>query len=528
MTKLKTKIPLRDLKSKSHEELLAIAQQAVKIRDAEKRRSIEFYRERMNEGQDKFHRSQKRYRFFGGGNRLGKTSAGAVELYWWCTGTHPYRKTPALPIKAALVVTDFENQAKNVLEPKIEELFPPGEVEFDRHQNGAIKRIYFKLGSTVDVFSHDQDPKVFEGTKYHVVWGDEPMPIHIFQALSRGLVDWGGHFYMTATALDNEWLYEKKDAHDADPKASPWDFFVFSSYINAKNIGGGDEALGKQRLDEYAAELDEETRAQRLDGQFGRAQGRIFKGWSRAIHVIDPFPIPSHWKIYESVDPHPQKPWAVTWTAVTPLGPKILLQSLYLDGSIDEIAAGILMGRARLETSDKFGITIHKTLIDNSASVPMWQKSFLDPTARRVSVREELENLIGPRAFGGPRVEVAPKNVQGKIDLMKRWLNVRDRGAGVPMAGFYVMRTEENEAFIKEIENYRWAKFQAKARQKEARGQPVKKDDDLIDTVLQVALVVGDGTTKESVIVDMTALGRDFSGTRSVHEGRDGAARFDR
>lgn len=466
----------------------------------------------------------------------GKSTAGAAEMIWCCLGIHPFKKG-RVPIKTAIIVPDFENHAKGILEPKLKEWAPEGSIKkLERHQGGAVKKIYWSSGSTSEVFSHDQDHMVFEGSDYDLAWFDEPPPKKIWTAIWRGMTDRGGAMYLTGTPLASPWVYDeyRKLKDNQDPVK--W-YIQFHSEVNAKNLGEGDAELGKQRLKEFADSLDPEERAARLEGAFVQLQGLIFKSWSRATHVIAPFDIPTSWRIIESVDPHPQKPWAVTWTALAPNGAKILLQSLYLEGTIDDIGTGILMGRAKLPVKEGLRPNITRTLIDNSASVPTWQKSNIDPTARRISVREELELMIGPRGAGGPRVEVAPKNVQGKIDLFKRWLNMKPRN-GVTRADFYAFDTPENDSFFREIEMYAWAKFQSKARADEAKGQPVKKNDDLIDTVLQVALTLGNESgAGDSGIVDMTGgftgygeagllRGGDLSGRRNF-ETRSNAQSFD-
>lgn len=506
----KIQIKRSELERLSQEELVAFAREAEKLKQAQRRQSLDSYLTTAHTGQMQFHKSPKRFRFFGGGNRVGKTTGGTADFTWSNTGTHPFRKNK-LPILSAIIVTDFENAAKNVLEKKVEELVPPHMVtRIERHQGGAFKRLFWQGGSVTDVYSHDQDPKVFEGTRYHRVWCDEPPPKHILTALMRGLVDFGGELVITGTPLMDQDLFQRYEAWRSAPESSPWDFIICDTYMNARNIGEGDVALGTSRIKAFEAELDPEERALRIQGAFAQMQGLIFTQWSRKTHVIEPKDIPHNWSIIESIDPHPQKPWAVTWTAIDGRGCKFLLQSMYLEGALDEIATGILMGRAKLPIKNNLRARIHRTLIDNASSVPTWHRSNTDPTARRLSVREELENMIGPRGAGGPRVECAPKNVHGKIDLFKRWLHTKERG-GETRADFYVFDTEDNAAFVKEVEMYRWAKFQSKARASEAKGQPVKKDDDLIDTVLQVALTLGE-QQQEAQIIEMTGLGRGFNG----------------
>lgn len=500
MTIANTKLSLDQLSNLKQEDLLQVAQQVLELKKSRQLKKLDDYLKTMHSGQEAFHRDNHRIQLVFSGNRGGKTTAGAVEHIWMATGTHPFKKNK-IPIKTAVVGPDFENHNKQVLEPKFDEWAPSGAIrKIERHQNGAMKRIFWTAGSRTDFFSWDQDPMVFEGSDYDVIWHDEPCPHNIWKALWRSCVDRGGRMYMTGTPLMSPWLYgvyqQIKDNND------PLRWYIrFNSKVNAKNIGDGDEKLGLQRLDELAAEYTEEERAARIDGEFVQVQGIIFKNWDRSIHLIDGFPVPHHWTIYESIDPHPNKPWAVTWIAVAPNGAKILLQSIYAEGVIDEIANQIIYARGQIEMKDNLNLRISRCFIDNSSSVPLWQKSATDPTARRISVREELENMIGPRGAGGPRVEVCPKNVQHKIDILKRWLHIKDRN-NVKRADFYVFNNGRNDDFIHEIENYVWDRFKAR-NDGTLKDKPVKKNDDLLDSVMQVGLVLGSDVRETDDIISL-------------------------
>lgn len=497
----KTKLKVSDLKLKSREELLALVNVAQKVKLSQQQKKLEAYFETAHEGQIAFHKCDKRIRYIFAGNRGGKTTAGTVEMCLLCLGLHPYRKIP-LPLKSIIISPDFENHTKTVLQPKFEEWAPHGAIrEIQKHQGGAWKRIVWSTGSTTDIFSHDQDRKVFEGSDFDVAWADEPPPKDIWNAVWRGLTDRGGIAYMTGTPLSSPWVYDEYQKIKEKEDPLRW-FIQFPSEANAKNLGQGDEALGRKRLSELAELFDPEEREARLNGGFVQLQGLIFKGWDRRTHLIEPFELPYSWPIYESIDPHPQKPWAVTWVTQAPNGAKILVRSAYLEGDIEDVANGILQERTQLPVVNNLRKKVARIIIDNMSSVPTWQKSNTDPTARRISVREELENMIGPRV-GAPRVEVAPKNVQQKIDLFKRWLTPHTHN-GKLRPDFYVFNNVENDDFVHEIERYAWARFQGRARAGELKTQPIKKFDDLIDSVLQLALILKENTHTLNDVIDMT------------------------
>ncbi len=489
----KIKLKRSELEKMSQEELLQVVRHSEDLRKANEYQKQEKYLANAHEGQIEFHKSGYRIRWGLAGNRGGKSTGGCNEGIWLANGTHPFRKI-RVPNKGLIVIPDFENHGKNILEPKLNEWlnWDRDVRHVERHQGGAIKKIYLKIGSTIDVLSHDQKPIVFEGSDHDWAWFDEPPSEKIYRAVWRGLTDRGGLLFMTATPLASPWMFKEAQKIKADPNGVA-KIIEFKPYCNVKNIGEGDEVLGRKRLDELYSQYDEQELKARRDGQFIQLHGLIFQGWDRQKHLIAPFHIPKHWQIIESIDPHPSKPWAVTWTALAPNGAKLLLRSLYAVGGIDEVADQILYARAQLPIEQGLQPKVVRCLIDNASSVPTWSRSFTDPTARRISVREELNNLIGPKG-GGPQVEVAPKNVQGKIDLFKRWLVERPRN-GKTRPDFYVMDNDENELFVNEIEQYAWARFKAGDNEGDFKMQPIKKNDDLMDSVLQVALTLGSGDT---------------------------------
>jgi hypothetical protein len=74
---------------------------------------------------------------------------------------------------------------------------------------------------------------------------------------------------------------------------------------------------------------------------------------------------------------------------------------------------------------------------------------------------------------------------------MKRWLHVKERGKK-QRPDFFVFDTADNEGFIKEIENYVWDRYRNRQRDNELKPHPVKKNDDLLDSVMQVCITLGD------------------------------------
>lgn len=451
-------------------------------------------------------------RIFFGGNRSGKTTAGANEVRWLAEGTHPFREY-RVPVKICIVCQDFTTHADKVINPKIEEWFPPGLiVKRNTNQVNVINRYTCRTGSTIDIMSHDQAIKVFEGSDYDVVWFDEPPPQAIFKALWRGLTDRRGICFITGTPITEPWLHDLyTKAQKEKNKGLYWSIFA-EIHDNVKNIGEGDVKEGKERIKEFLDAIDDpDEREAREKGRFLHMRGLIFKKFDPEIHLIKPFPWPNEWPVYFSLDPHPRKPWGFSAIGVSKHGYKFLLHSEVIEGVVQDVAERVLQLRHEIETRKPGLIRVHSCWIDNYASVESMVK-------RNVTITEELNSYTYPTI---PRFKPAPKNVSEKIDLFKAWLKVRDTNYG-PQPGFMAFDSDvntyskdEKSNFLYEITHYVWQTFRGADRNK-LKDIPKKENDDILDTILQLALVL-DGKRGKDAKQDQPRVhnyARGLSGSR--------------
>src|SRR3990167_2594036 len=140
-----------------------------------------------------------------GGNQFGKTTISVVEAKAFMDGERvwmplnsPYRKMPFNPPVHVLYMSEsFPSVIKNDVIPMIYKWFPAEDiVEVKRNTQGI--EYYFKLknGSDLTLMSYDQTVESFEGSKWHAVIFNEPMPRNIYIAVSRGLMAYGGYVIM--------------------------------------------------------------------------------------------------------------------------------------------------------------------------------------------------------------------------------------------------------------------------------------------------------------------------------------------
>jgi hypothetical protein len=89
--------------------------------------------------------------------------------------------------------------------------------------------------------------------------------------------------------------------------------------------------------------LPEHQRKQVLEGNWDVAEGAAFSEFNRAIHVVDPFTIPSNWPRFRSCDYGYGSYSAVLWFAVAPDDSLVVYRELYVSKVLAEDLAVMVM-----------------------------------------------------------------------------------------------------------------------------------------------------------------------------------------
>lgn len=91
--------------------------------------------------------------------------------------------------------------------------------------------------------------------------------------------------------------------------------------------------------------LPEHLRKQLLEGSWDVIEGAAFPEWNRKIHVIEPFPIPQHWRRFRAMDYGYGSFTGVVWFAIHPSGQLIVYRDLEVSKvtawDLADIIAGI-------------------------------------------------------------------------------------------------------------------------------------------------------------------------------------------
>lgn len=451
---------LSNLSRAQKQSLLRVAD---KVERAKKARAIENYRPHSgawrgepNDGQLGFHKSDARVRLLLGGNQSGKTIAGIVESIWTALGIHPYRRV-RVPNRGRIVASlGFEEGAGQVIVPKILEWLPKNVLAKPPKNNQAGIPAHWELvnGSTFNILSGEQETKVFEGWTGDWAWVDEPCRRDIYEATRRGLIRQKGRMWMTMTPLAEPWLYNDLWMPAITGERQDVKAFIIDTYDNCVDNGG---FLDRAEIEAFESDIPEDLKETRIHGKFRHLSGRVYPEFDAKIHVVEPFPIPPHWFLYEGIDPHLKKPHAFAQWAVDPReGDVYVTNELFAAITIPDLAEAILKLRA--------GRQPMTTLIDTSSETP--------DSVYRLTPRRVLEQK-------GIRTKLVNKNVTSVmhgIHVLKEWLTPRKNVLGEKKPSFYVFSNCKRH--IKEFMNYVW---DDRDDEYNIKDKPRKTYDDMMD-----------------------------------------------
>lgn len=204
--------------------------------------------------QPKFHKAgSTEIRVVFGGNRSGKTTAGAAEAVAHALGYRPWlpktdphyhiRNAAGNPIQVPsigrIIGENFEVSVVQTIHPKIMEWAPAGSiVHIQKNARGVPVRYDFANKSVIHLLSNDQDDRAFEGPAGHWAWFDEPTTQRKFNGIRRGLVDYDGTCWMTMTPLAEPWINETlvSKANEPDGRIEVFYFSIWDNCTDRKSV----------------------------------------------------------------------------------------------------------------------------------------------------------------------------------------------------------------------------------------------------------------------------------------------------
>lgn len=301
------------------------------------------------------HLSLARTVLYCGGNRAGKSTFGAMEIFYAMTKKYPewypLKKRFSGAVRGAVSATSF-GVVMRVIEPKLDALLPRSEYSVKKTAQGFPSQYRFKDGSTLDVLTLEMDNTAYESADWDIAWLDEPQSKPKYQAIMRGLVDRRGRMIITFTPLTEPWMKDEL-ADKADGKLI--DLITVDMRDNRKNLAGH-EILSEEAISEFESSIPEDVRETRLHGRFFHLRGAVYQEF--CDEHIRSFKYDKRSPIICVCDPHDRVPHHVIWAWID-RDDDIWVDSEW-EGHVelDELAKIILLHENRM------GYYVKKRLID--------------------------------------------------------------------------------------------------------------------------------------------------------------------
>lgn len=451
-----------------------------------------------------FHKAdgvEVRTRLFYGGNRSGKTTAGTCEALAHVLGYRPWlpKDDPHYVVKMAngqpipvpnvgWIVAPYERDIEQTIWPKLTEWAPKDMFShIKRGQRGVPVRVTAFNGSIINLMYYSQDEKAgerspFEGQNGHWFWGDEPMPRRVYNGLMRAMVDFEGHGWITMTPLNEPWITEHlltmANDNDSDVRV-----FFQSIWENCDENGG---YLSRAAILGLLDKLSPEERKAREAGEPLHLTGRVFPEWRpEAPFYVEPFELLDNWPRVVVIDPHPRKPIAVLWAAITPDNQWVVYRDMSDPElhTIHEVSNAIKEREGWYETLDAtvdVGEVGDRTVYEKHAGVDPVVLRIID-TSSKESERTSGSTIMERFAVEGlPCIEANKRNKEAGLDAIRSSLRLRNEWSEPGLIVFNTCHHVKGN-FLQ----YVWPRYDSSRAGEKREGvrEPEKRHDDFIDCI---------------------------------------------
>lgn len=369
-----------------------------------------------------------RYKVINIGRRGGKTTLAALELINFAVNN---------PNSIIWYVAPTYKMAKQILWEMLRTLMPEAGVD-KRNETELSMRL--KNGANIFLKGAD-NPDSLRGVRIDLAVFDEVAFINrwdeVWKVMRPTLADSKASVIFISTP--NGFNHFKDMAERVDPD---WQYFHFTTYDNPH--------IPPEEIEAMKNEMDEDSFAQEILGEFRKMSGLVYKMFDRGSHMVDvPMFNNYDWSFFRSIDFGFGHKTALGYFAVNSIGTQIYMyDGLYQSGlTTEDIAAAVKIKDA--------GRVFTGSVADSAQ--PM-----------------QIEELLRLGVFFEP-VEKGPDSIKNGILNVAELLKVR-ADTGKPTLMFAKTLTWVADEF----ESYRWMENKTSETIKEV---PLKKDDDAMDMV---------------------------------------------
>jgi len=412
--------------------------------------------------QRNFHASEAKIRALLGGNRSGKTVAGASEGVFYALGQHPFKEVPKPPTQGRIIGSDFVNSVEKILRPEFARWMPLSAIKGGSWEHGYDKEarvLTLENDSTVEFLSTDQELDKHAGASRSWIWFDEEFPYDYFVENKMRLLDQNGDMWMTLTPLEgmSGWLFD--DIYSAS--LLPENQGIIESFV-VEMEDNPYLALGEASA--LLAGLTKDEIEARKKGKFVQVGGLIYKEFEPEVNVIEPFIPPSEYLHFNGMDHGFNNPTCWLWAAVDKDGRMFVYDEHYESGKIVSYHAKVVNEKNLAHCEQA------RTNIMPAYSVG-------DPSIRNVDPITGTSVLLEYIEFGIPIV-LGNNDVAAGINRVSRYIKDHEG-----ITKLYITRNCVN--LIWEMGRYRWGTWAQKkvARDKNKKEEPHKRNDHACDAL---------------------------------------------
>jgi hypothetical protein len=391
----------------------------------------------LGDTQKAFHLSNAFIKWLLGGNRSSKTYTNMMDLALLLLDYHPVHYQPG---GVHWACTESWEQVRDILwDEKLKKFIPSHAIaNIEYGQQKIPRRVFFKNGHKLEFKAFNQGRELFQGRALDSIYCDEQCHhdfIGILDEMQARLLANGSFLSWSMTPIKSQPELEERieDLPDTDE--------VFKINLNDNRISRGGY-IPDERIDNLIAQWPEETQATRIAGEFASFYGAVFKTYSRQIHVIEPFRIPSGWRKYRAFDFGFTNPFVCLWLA------KDKDENWYIYREYYKKQTGIQEHIRNVKL-----LSMGESYVENIA----------DP--------EDPENRSEMRKAGIKTI-AAKKDVAKGIELVQSKFKVKENGK----PSLFIFKTCRNTC--REVAGYSYPKGTSSSNPKDI---PVQKDDHTID-----------------------------------------------
>jgi len=381
---------------------------------------------KLSKWQAKVWKDPHRYKVINCGRRAGKSYLTALKMVDYCNNN-----------KNSIVwyVAPTYRQAKQIMWAMLVDFIPDWSVS---KKNETELLILFKNGSQLLLKGADNpdslrgvriDLAVFDEVAFMTRWDE------VWKVMRPTLMDSVADVWFISTP--NGFNHFKEMTEKVHPD---WTYFHYTTYDNPH--------IPDEEIDATKAEMDEDSFAQEIMGEFRKMSGLIYKDFDRKTHMVD-VPYVEGWTTTRAIDFGFGHKTAIIWFAINHNGSEIYAyDGVYQSGmGFDEMADAIKI---------KDGAKMMTNPVGDSAAP--------------LNLHE-----LDVRGIHFEPVEKGPDSVKMGIQKVASLLKVR-KDTGKPT----LMFDTSLEWIAHEFERYHWMENKAQGIVKEA---PLKHEDDAMDTI---------------------------------------------